>query len=444
MTVSVRFVLLGAALAMAAACDRVPLLAPTSAAIVMSAPTRILPLGGSTEVTAAVLEQAGTPVQNGTAVRFTTTLGTVSPSEVLTRNGLAVTTFTAGNTSGIAEIRATSGGAGSGTTSTGTGGTATSSGANVLQMTIGSAAVNTVTLRANPGSVPSSGGTVELIASVIAENARALDGVPVTFNTDQGTLNPAVVTTDSSGEARTLLTASQKASVTASAGTKTSSAVTVDIRTGPGVTVTCAPASGTGNCSSAQAGASGNTVTVVFTVSKSTGSSNLRTSSIDFGDSTSQSLGNLTGNASIPHTYTGPSGSTPRSYTATVSAVDINGESTSATTIVSVTQAPALAPLSVALTAGTPETATSIGQRWTFTATPAGGGEGATAAPISSYTWDFGDGTESVTTFGATISVTTHIYNTSTAGARYVVTVTARTTDGRTATGRLEIIAGKL
>ena len=54
-----------------AACDKAPLLAPTNSTISVSATTRTLPLGGSTEISAYVIESAGTPVQNGTTVRFT-------------------------------------------------------------------------------------------------------------------------------------------------------------------------------------------------------------------------------------------------------------------------------------------------------------------------------------------------------------------------------------
>ena len=64
----------------ATACERVQLLAPTNSTITVTAPNRVLPLGGSTEVSAFVLEQSGTPVQNGTVVRFTATLGSVSPA----------------------------------------------------------------------------------------------------------------------------------------------------------------------------------------------------------------------------------------------------------------------------------------------------------------------------------------------------------------------------
>jgi len=436
-SLSVRVAIAGAVLMMAA-CERVQLLAPTNSTITVSAPSRVLPLGGTTDVTAFVAEQGGTPVHNGTVVRFTTTLGSVNPVEVETRNGIAITTFLAGNTSGVAEVRATSGGATGATSTTGTGTTATSSTTNVVQITIGAAAVNTVTVRANPGSVPPGGGTVELIASVVAENGRALENISVTFNTDQGTLSSAVATTNSSGEARTLLTAAQKASVTATAGTKTSTAVTVDIRTGPGITITCTPAAGTGNCAAVQASSSGNTATVLFTVSKATGSSNLRSASIDFGDSTSQNLGNLAGNATVSHTYTGPSSTAPRSYTATVTATDINGETTTSSTIVSVTPRATVTPMAITLTA-TEGTKTLTTARWTFSADVTGGGEGGTGnAIIESYTWDFGDG-NTATTNGKS---TSHVYQKSdtATNSRITVTVTARTADGRSVTTREEII----
>lgn len=418
---------------MMAACERVQLLAPTNSTITVSAPSRVLPLGGSTEVTAFVTEQGGTPVQNGTFVRFTTTLGTVNPVEVETRNGLALTTFLAGNTSGVAEVRATSGGA-TGTTTTGTGTTATTTTTNVVQITIGAAAVNTVTLRANPGSVSPGGGTVELIASVVAENGRALEGIQVTFNTDQGTLSSAVATTNSSGEARTNLTAGQKATVTATAGTKTSTAVIVDVRTGPGVTIACTPASGSGNCAAVQASSSGNTATVVFTVAKGASTSNLRSATIDFGDGTSQSLGNLAGgNATVTHTYTGPSSTAPRAYTATVTATDINGESSIASTAVNITPRATPTPMSIILTA-TPGAKTATNQRWTFVAEVSGGGDGGTGtAIVESYSWDFGDGT-TATTNG---KQTSHVY---TERGTKVVTVTARTADGRTVSAREEIV----
>jgi len=66
---STGLVALAAALA-AVGCDKVPLTAPASSTVTLSTPTRTLPTGGSTELSAQVLEPSGTVVQNGTSVRF--------------------------------------------------------------------------------------------------------------------------------------------------------------------------------------------------------------------------------------------------------------------------------------------------------------------------------------------------------------------------------------
>jgi hypothetical protein len=107
-----RFLVIAAAtFAASSACDKVPLTAPVASTISVSALSTALPPGGSTEVIAVVTEEAGTPVQNGTLVRFSTTSGRVDPAEATTRDGLARTTFTAGSTAGTAKITATSGAA---------------------------------------------------------------------------------------------------------------------------------------------------------------------------------------------------------------------------------------------------------------------------------------------------------------------------------------------
>jgi hypothetical protein len=415
-----------------AGCDKAQLVAPTKSSITVSAGARVLAPNGTTDVTAVVTEEAGTPVQNGTTVRFATTLGRVDPVEVQTRNGIAITTFFAGSDSGVARVRAISGAASGGTTTSD--GTATAGTNNVVEITIGAAAVNTVTLRASPGSVGPQGGTVDLIASVVGENGQALPGITVTFTTDQGILDSTMATTDASGQARTTLTTTQKSSVTATAGTKTSSATVVDLRAGPILSITCAPTSGTGNCAAVQAGATSNTATVVFTVTKPTGSSTLRTATIDFGDGSSQALGNLAGGtATVTHTYSGPSGSSPASYVATVQATDINNEPASASTSVIVTPKPTITP--IAVTIDSTCTASTTGSRCTFTATTSGGGETGTGdAAIQSYTWNFGDNSDDVTTSGRS---TAHVY---TSNGTFVVTVTVRTTDSRSAVGRTEVL----
>ena len=70
----------------------------------------VLPIAGSTDITAVVIESAGTPVQNGTVVTFTSSLGTIEPREARTSNGQVTVRYVAGTQSGTAKIGAFSGG----------------------------------------------------------------------------------------------------------------------------------------------------------------------------------------------------------------------------------------------------------------------------------------------------------------------------------------------
>jgi Bacterial Ig-like domain (group 1)/PKD domain len=218
----------------AGACDRVPLTAPSGSAVTISVANSVVPLGGTTEVTAFVSEQGGTAVQNGTAVRFTTNLGRLDPFETQTKNGYAVATFIAGDTSGVANVIATSGSTGAGTISSGNGdaATTTASGSNAVQITVGGAAASVVFVSASPSSAPAGGGTVTIIASVMDASGNRLRNVPVSFSADKGTLSPTSATTDSNGEARVQLTTTQQTVVTARAGAAAAAAtVTVGIDT---------------------------------------------------------------------------------------------------------------------------------------------------------------------------------------------------------------------
>src|SRR3954471_14707979 len=95
-------------LALLAACDKVPLLAPTGSVITLFPATTTVPLNGQVTITATVIENGvssggtgtgsgsrtstssrsgnGTPVQNGTLVTFTTSIGRIEPSEARTHN----------------------------------------------------------------------------------------------------------------------------------------------------------------------------------------------------------------------------------------------------------------------------------------------------------------------------------------------------------------------
>src|SRR3954452_6285363 len=140
------------AMLLVTACDKVPLLAPTGTVITLIPVTTSVAPNSEVEIIATVIENgvaaagsggpsggstsssgAGTPVQNGTVITFTTTIGRIEPTEARTHNGqVSVKLITAGQ-SGTATVTAYSGGA-----------------STNLQVRVGAAAVDHVLLTANP------------------------------------------------------------------------------------------------------------------------------------------------------------------------------------------------------------------------------------------------------------------------------------------------------
>src|SRR5689334_24244908 len=109
------FVVPAIAFLVEAACNRVPLLAPSGSSITLTTATSILPVNGSATIIAQVVESAGTAPQAGTHVTFTTSLGTIQPSDATTdSSGRATAVFTS-SASGSATITAISGVATTGT-----------------------------------------------------------------------------------------------------------------------------------------------------------------------------------------------------------------------------------------------------------------------------------------------------------------------------------------
>ena len=400
--------LLAIAALLTTACDKVPLLAPTNSAITLSANSLVVPAGGNTGLTAFVTESSGTPVQNGTTVRFTTTLGIVTPAETQTTNGIAVATFQAGTSSGIAEIHAVSGGATGATGATGT--TTTTTATNIVKISVGSAAANKVTVRANPASVSASGGTVEIAASVTggatSTDTSPLAGVPVAFSTTAGTLSDTSATTDVNGIARVLLTTNRKATVTASVGANSG---TIDVTVSPTASVTLAtsPASPT----------VGQAVTLTVTPAADTAPSVF----VDWGDGSSSNLGIVSAARAATHAYTSAG-----SYG--ITATD-NGNTFSTSTAVTVAPRPVFGvDIGVA-----PSNNPSITAPVTFTATITGD----TAAQIVSYKWTFTDpdGTvTTVTTSGKTYTTTLTKIGT------YNVELTATASDNRSASSQTQVV----
>jgi hypothetical protein len=380
----------------ATSCDKMPLSAPTDSTITLFANSTSVGLNGSVEITATVIESAGTPVQNGTVVTFTTTLGTIDPVEARTNNGKAAVRLLAGSRSGTAEVRAFSGGASS---------------ADPLTVTVGAAAVGKVELLANPSTLPAAGGVVQLTAIVNDASGNRLAGVPVSFTTDAGLLAINSVTSDANGEARTSLSTTGTANVTASvAGGSSESAsakLSIPVRVGPAVTISAPSASLVPG------------VPATFGVSVTAGGAVVRTATIDFGDGGTQSV-STSGLSTVTHTY-----SVSGLYTVRAVATDAVGESATALASVSVQTVVVTVSLTVS---GTITTTTPVEFIATATTIPSG-------ATIERYEWDFGDGTARTTSSNST----SHLYSVG-GGRRYVVTVRAVTTSGASGSAQREIV----
>ena len=386
------------------ACDKVPLLAPANSTVALSANSLVVPAGGSSGLTAFVTESSGTAVQNGTTVRFTTTLGSVTPAETQTTNGIAVATFQAGTSSGIAEIHAVSGGV--------TGTTSTTTASNVVKITIGAAAANKVTVRANPASVPASGGTVEIVASVTggatSTDTSPLAGVSVAFSATAGTLSATSATTDANGTASVLLTTNRKATVTASVGAN-SGVIDVTVSPTASVTLATSPASPT----------VGQAVTLTVTPATDTAPSVV----VDWGDGSSSNLGVVSAARAATHAYTSAG-----SYGITATATD-NGSTFSTATAVTVLPRPVFG-VDIAVT---PSNNPSVNTPVTFTATISGD----TAAQIVTYKWTFTDPDGTVTT--VTTSGKTYTTTLTKVGT-YNVEVIATASDNRSASSQTQVV----
>lgn len=402
-------VALGLLAVMPIACQRVALLAPSGSTITLTTLATTLPLSGTTSLIAQVIEPAGTPPQRGTLVTFTTSLGTIEPVEAETDpGGRVMVTFKAGTQSGTATISALSGGVTTGTT-------------GAIKIAIGAAGVATIGLTALPATV-APGGKSTITATVSDISGTVIAGVPVTFTTDNGSMNASVATTDNSGNASAVLTTSKTAKVTATAGvgSSTSSGTTTTTTPAPSASITVAveplPTASISASGNAQVGLP---VTFTITAQPGTGgSTTVQSVTVNFGDGSDQPLGAATGTTTVQHVY-----ASDGSKTARVTVVDSNGGSTSAATIVFVqTQAPI-----VSLTTSSSTLGGTTSVNFTATVTPS-------STSVAQFVWNFGDG-QSTTTFINTVS---HSYATATLPKTATVTIT--TTTNQTASSSTTVI----
>lgn len=388
------------------ACDRVNLTAPTGSTISVTVDRSVVPLGGLATVTAVVIESAGTPVHDGTAVTFQTTVGALNPPTAETVNGIATTTFVAGQTSGVATIQAFSGGARTGS------GNSSAGGATIRVGT--AAASGAISLTATPSSVSQSGGTVTISALVFDDQSNPLPGIPVQFVSSTGSLNPTSATTDNSGIARTQLTTTSTATVNAIAGAAKGE-VRVEASAAPSVTV------------NAENGTAGVPVPITITFSGGTGTNSsprqIATLIVDFGDGTSETRSNVTGSVAMTHTYQNAGG-----YTVTARATDVAGNTgiASDVTIIGFAQQP-----TVTLTASKNNPA--VNEVFTMTVTPTAANAN---TPIRSVVVRTNDGTVLYSGTGGTATFPVQF----TASGTRLITATVTDAAGQTGSTTTTII----
>jgi PKD repeat protein len=342
------------AIVLGIACDKVPLTAPIDSEIFLSINTTTLPINGTTEIVATVVEPAGTAVHNGTTVSFSASMGVVEPREARTENGIARAIFRSGTQSGTAKITAFSGGARS----------------EEVEVLVGGAAAERVTVRTEPSTVPVTGGSVQVIAVVVDLSGNALPGAPVIFTADNGTLSSNSGVTDENGQARTTLTTNRETIVRASVAGKEAQ-TTIRTVSLPAVNIT----------------ASANPIVglpVTFTISAAGGANAnpIADVSIDFGDGTPpQRLGPVpaTGQIQTSHIYRSSG-----SYSVRATATDSTGVRGDTSVVVSVQR---VVP-QVTVTAS--PSSTSAGQAVSATVSVSN----AQNIPVDSVTLSWGDGTQ--------------------------------------------------
>ena len=358
-----------------AGCNKVALLAPSGTVISLYAGSTVLALQGGTDLTAVVIENgqastgtgtggsttgttgAGTAVQDGTVIDFTTTLGTISPAQAKTSGGQVTVHLNAGATSGTATVTAYSGGATS----------------KPLTVTIGAAAVSSVTVTANPSALPALGGTATISALALDANGNGVPNIPVVFSTTAGSLSATNATTGDTGVATVTLTTTAAGSstspvtVTAAAGAKTNT-VNVTINQTPTATVSVTP-------SASAAVSTPVTFTIATAATSASGAASTVTDAvIDFGDGTTQDLGAIGATQSATYIY-----SSSDIFKVTVTITTSDGLTRSGSTTV------AVGPLSASVLASPSTVSPNTPTTFMATVTPAG-------AWIDHYEWNFGDG----------------------------------------------------
>jgi hypothetical protein len=195
-----------------AGCDKASPVAPSGSILAVSANPSRIALNGSSTITIIGRKPDGNPLNPGTEIHLSATLGSI-PSIVTTNSsGTATATFQSNGRLGTARISAAVGTApaGGGTTTSDTPPPSTPTSASI-DVQVGSV-TTTIILQPTPTTLPASGGTVSLLAVLRDDSGQPIANQGVNFTTDLGTLGSRgnTVTTNSSGVARDTLRLSEQ------------------------------------------------------------------------------------------------------------------------------------------------------------------------------------------------------------------------------------------
>lgn len=188
-------------------CKKVPFYAAEGATLLISTDRKYLNPGGETAVITVIgFNAEGEALHDHTMVIFSVTLGELSQSEIELMQGRAVVEFRSSNISGIAEIRARSGNI--------------SAEPDPLEITIGSAALDNLSISANPSSFGPGGGRSRIRVYAFDAVGNLLPGISIILTTTSGNFekDEGVYITDKSGMVEDFLNITETATVTAESG----------------------------------------------------------------------------------------------------------------------------------------------------------------------------------------------------------------------------------
>ncbi|MBF0210655.1 MAG: Ig-like domain-containing protein [Desulfamplus sp.] len=167
--------------------------ATNSIELTSSSPTLTADGASSATITITLKDSKNDPVVQGTSVTLTTTLGTLSKTNLTTVDdtGIISVSLKAGTEAGTARVVATSNGITQALTVIFTGGTSDSKTPTQLALALSQISVKT-----------DNSDSTTITATVLDEKFAVIAGIPVSFSSDGGQLSSSLVETDDNGQAK--------------------------------------------------------------------------------------------------------------------------------------------------------------------------------------------------------------------------------------------------